>query len=98
RFSRDWSSDVCSSDLADEDAGEVRIVVPHGFFEHAISENVMAGTAMSRRASYMYGNLLPKDPTGTVGGGLGKGTSAGSIGLLPQIGRASCRERGEIAV
>ena len=69
--------------VADEDAGEVRIVVPHGFFEHAISENVMAGTAMSRRASYMYGNLLPKDPTGTVGGGLGKGTSAGSIGLLP---------------
>ncbi|TQM13620.1 alkyl/aryl-sulfatase [Pseudonocardia kunmingensis] len=69
-------------DKADVDAGRVRIVAPHGFFEHAISENVMAGTAMSRRSSYMYGNLLPKDPTGAVGGGLGKGTSAGSIGLL----------------
>jgi alkyl sulfatase BDS1-like metallo-beta-lactamase superfamily hydrolase len=42
----------------------------------------MAGNAMSRRSSYMYGNLLPKNPTGTVGGGLGIGTSAGSIGLL----------------
>ena len=36
----------------------------------------MAGNAMSRRASYMYGNLLPPDPKGQVGAGLGTTTSA----------------------
>ena len=29
----------------------------------------MAGNAMSRRASYMYGNVSPKDEKGNVGGG-----------------------------
>jgi alkyl sulfatase BDS1-like metallo-beta-lactamase superfamily hydrolase len=64
------------------DAGEVRIVAPEGFTREAVSENVMAGTAMSRRASYMYGSLLPPGPTGVVGSGLGKTTSSGSLGLL----------------
>lgn len=71
--------------VVDEDdvaAGRVRIVAPHGFLEHAVSENVMAGTAMGRRASYMYGNLLPKDARGAVGGGLGQTTSSGTIGLV----------------
>ena len=36
---------------------------------------------MSRRASYMYGNLLPKSAEGQVDGGLGKTTSSGSVGL-----------------
>ena len=45
-------------------AGRVKIVAPVGFLDAAVSENVMAGNVMSRRASYMYGNLLPADPKG----------------------------------
>ena len=43
---------------------EVPIVAPEGFLEHAVAENVYAGTAMSRRAVYMYGPLLEKGPAG----------------------------------
>jgi alkyl sulfatase BDS1-like metallo-beta-lactamase superfamily hydrolase len=71
---------VCSPE--DVAAGRVRIVAPEGFTFEAVSENVMAGNAMSRRASYMYGNLLPPSPTGQVGAGLGKTTSTGTFGLL----------------
>jgi alkyl sulfatase BDS1-like metallo-beta-lactamase superfamily hydrolase len=71
---------VCSpQDVAD---GRVRIVAPTGFTFEAVSENVMAGNAMGRRASYMYGNLLPASPVGQVGAGLGKTTSTGTLGLL----------------
>ncbi|GLY76697.1 hypothetical protein [Actinoallomurus iriomotensis] len=31
--------------------------------EHAVSENVYAGTAMNRRAIFMYGSALPKSAT-----------------------------------
>jgi alkyl sulfatase BDS1-like metallo-beta-lactamase superfamily hydrolase len=48
-------------DEADVKAGKVKIYAPAGFMEEAVSENIMAGTAMSRRASYMYGNLLKPD-------------------------------------
>ena len=58
------------------------VIAPEGFVEAAISENVVAGNAMSRRASYMYGNLLPRDEKGGVDGGLGKTTSSGTIGLI----------------
>jgi alkyl sulfatase BDS1-like metallo-beta-lactamase superfamily hydrolase len=70
-------------DEADVKAGKVKIYAPLGFLEHAVAENVMAGTAMSRRASYMYGNLLPPSATGQVGAGLGTTTSAGTVTLIP---------------
>ncbi len=70
-------------DEADVKAGKVKIVAPVGFLEAAISENVLAGNVMSRRSSYMYGNLLPADPKGQVGAGLGMGTSSGEITLIP---------------
>lgn len=62
--------------------GRVRIVAPQGFMEHAVSENVLAGNAMTRRASYMFGTLLPRGPTGSVGVGLGKSISAGRVTLI----------------
>lgn len=68
---------------ADVQAGRVKIVAPEGFLEAAVAENVLAGNVMSRRSSYMYGNLLPADPRGQVGAGLGVSTSSGSIGLIP---------------
>lgn len=70
-------------DENDVKAGKVKIYAPKGFLEHAVAENVMAGTAMSRRASYMYGNLLPPNATGQLGAGLGTTTSAGTVTLIP---------------
>jgi alkyl sulfatase BDS1-like metallo-beta-lactamase superfamily hydrolase len=69
-------------DQADLDAGKVKIYAPAGFTEAAVGENVIAGNAMSRRAGYMYGNFLPRSPTGVVDAGLGKTTSLGAITLL----------------
>jgi alkyl sulfatase BDS1-like metallo-beta-lactamase superfamily hydrolase len=66
----------------DVKAGKVKIYAPIGFIDAAVAENVMAGTAMSRRASYMYGNLLPPSPSGQVGAGLGTTTSAGTVTLI----------------
>ncbi|WP_372345709.1 alkyl/aryl-sulfatase [Streptomyces sp. KL116D] len=68
---------------ADVAAGRVRIVAPDGFMEEVISENVVAGPAMLRRAQYMYGVGLPAAPDGAIGFGLGQGTSSGSVGLIP---------------
>ena len=62
--------------------GAVPIVAPAGFMESAVSENVYAGVAMSRRAVYMYGAGLEKGPAGQIGCGLGMTTSTGSIGLV----------------
>jgi alkyl sulfatase BDS1-like metallo-beta-lactamase superfamily hydrolase len=64
-------------------AGRVPVFAPEGFLGHAVSENVYAGGAMTRRATYMYGALLPKSATGQVGAGLGQTTSTGTIGLIP---------------
>lgn len=70
-------------DEKDVQSGKVKIIAPEGFLEEAVSENVFAGNTMGRRASYMYGNLLPKDPKGTLGTGLGLGTSPGTITIIP---------------
>ncbi len=64
-------------------AGKVKIVAPDGFLKAALDENVMAGNAMSRRASYMYGNVVPPGPKGMVGSGLGITTSSGTVTLIP---------------
>ena len=62
--------------------GDVPILAPEGFLEHAVSENVYAGVAMNRRAAYMYGAVLDRSVIGQVSTGLGIATSAGSVGLL----------------
>jgi alkyl sulfatase BDS1-like metallo-beta-lactamase superfamily hydrolase len=64
------------------DLGRVRYVVPAGFVEESVSENVLAGNTMGRRSSYMYGNAVPPGPQGSVGAGLGPSTSAGEMSLL----------------
>lgn len=66
----------------DVKSGKIKIVAPVGFMDAAVSENVTAGNAMSRRATYMYGSLLPKGPFGQVDAGLGKTTSSGTVTLL----------------
>jgi len=62
---------------------QAQIFAPEGFMEEATSENVLAGTTMSRRAMFMYGYRLDKSALGHVGSGLGKGPASGSVGILP---------------
>ncbi|MDH2413852.1 alkyl sulfatase dimerization domain-containing protein [Nocardioides sp. CER19] len=61
---------------------DVPILAPAGFLDHAVSENVYAGTAMLRRGIYHTGMGLPVSATGTLGVGLGSGSSTGTTGLL----------------
>ena len=67
---------------ADVDAGRCPVIAPDRFMEHAIEENVYAGTAMARRAGYMYGAVLARGPEGQVGAGLGQTTSGGTVTLI----------------
>ena len=68
---------------ADVKADIVQVLAPEGFLEAAISENVYAGTAMTRRASLQYGLLLPRGELGQVDVGIGKASAVGSITLIP---------------
>lgn len=64
-------------------AGRVRVLAPEGFSHHAVSENVLAGNVMTRRAAYMFGGLLDAGPRGRVDAGLGKTTSSGRVSMIP---------------
>jgi alkyl sulfatase BDS1-like metallo-beta-lactamase superfamily hydrolase len=80
--------------LSDEDiARGLEIIAPEGFLKHAVSENVLLGNVMGRRATYMYGALLDKDARGHVDCGLGKSVSRGSVSLVPPT--RSIRSTGE---
>jgi len=71
--------------VLDEEGGlaeNMRVIAPQGFMEEATSENVIAGTAMSRRAVFMYGKQLPRSERGHVDSGLGISPAFGSFGLL----------------
>ncbi len=71
--------------VLDEDVlatGAVPIIAPNLFMEHAVSENIIAGPAMLRRAQYQFGPLLAKGVHGQVDCGLGKSMAAGSVALL----------------
>ncbi|WP_431957629.1 alkyl/aryl-sulfatase [Nocardia lijiangensis] len=63
-------------------AGRCPVLAPVGFLEHAVAENIYAGTAMARRAAYMYGAALPRGPKGQIGAGLGQTTSLGTVSLI----------------
>ena len=64
------------------DTYDFEIITPKGFVLETVSENILAGNAMSRRATYMFGGLLPRSPEGQVGVGLGQAISSGEPGLL----------------
>lgn len=63
-------------------SGRVKIIAPEGFLEEAVSENVYAGNAMSRRSQYQYGYFLDAGAKGQVDAGLGKSTSLGESTLI----------------
>ncbi|ORV97434.1 alkyl sulfatase [Mycobacterium kubicae] len=78
---------------ADVDAGKVAVLAPEGFTAHAVQENVYAGPAMLRRATYMYGSLLPRGPQEQVGCGLGQIPSSGEVAII--VPTIDIRETGE---
>lgn len=65
------------------DPTKVPIIVPREFGKEALSENVLLGNIMSRRAGYMFGNLLPANEKGFVTAGIGPGLSTGTFSYLP---------------
>ena len=70
------------------------IIAPKGFMASAQNENVLAGVAMTRRATYMYGLQLQPGEKGTLGCGLGQRMSTGSKGIArPTIEIANTGEK-----
>ncbi|MBB3176662.1 alkyl/aryl-sulfatase [Variovorax sp. Sphag1AA] len=70
-------------DEADAIARRVPIVAPKGFMWHTVSENLIAGNAMGRRAMFQFGSSLPKSACGHVDCGMGKAVPNGTQTLLP---------------
>ena len=70
-------------DEADVKAGKVAIIAPEHFLAETASENVMAGPAMSRRATFQFGINLSPGAQGQMGSGIGKGIAGGNITLIP---------------
>jgi alkyl sulfatase BDS1-like metallo-beta-lactamase superfamily hydrolase len=68
--------------LEDVQAGRVEIIAPDGFMEHAVTENVIAGNAMGRRALYQFGSGLTPGPEGQMSSGIGLAVSAGTFTLI----------------
>ena len=65
---------------ADVRAGRTKIIAPAGFLEAVVSESVIAGNSMARRARYQFGAPLPRSDRGNVDAGLGKWDSRGAPG------------------
>ncbi|MEM7100458.1 MAG: alkyl sulfatase dimerization domain-containing protein [Pseudomonadota bacterium] len=63
-------------------SGKVPVVAPEHFVQESLSENVLAGNVMNRRATYMYGNLLKPGVQGFVTTGLGAALSMGTTGFV----------------
>src|SRR5690606_40878576 len=83
RFSRDWSSDVCSSDLANMEINMFWDGLFHAFTWTATLVGIaMLWKAMGRPEVPRSGRVLV-------------GSMIMGWGWFNQIGRASCRERGE---
>ena len=65
------------------DATGIEIIAPEGFMEHAVTENVIAGNAMSRRAQFQFGSGLAPGPEGQMTSGIGVAVSSGTFTLIP---------------
>src|SRR5271166_1110308 len=77
-----WGGVRAIVDEADVRSGKIPLIAPFDFMDFTVSETVYAGNAMNRRLFYQYGLLLPANPHGYVGQGLGQAVSSGAIGLI----------------
>ena len=66
----------------DVKAGKVAILAPEYFTKETASENVIAGPAMGRRATFQFGAALTPGPQGQMGSGIGSAVAGGEITLL----------------
>ncbi len=66
----------------DVKAGKVAILAPEHFTKETASENVIAGPAMGRRATFQFGSALTPGAQGQMGSGIGPAVAAGEITLL----------------
>ena len=69
-------------DEVDVKAGKVSVIAPAHFMAETVSENIMAGAAMGRRANYQFGAGLQPGPQGQIGSGIGTAVSGGEITLI----------------
>ena len=77
--------EIADSSLSIEEqvsSGKIPVIVPEEFTEYSVSENLNAGTSMSRRAQYQYGVFLPKNERGGMSIGIGMGQSRGSVSFI----------------
>ena len=77
--------EVADANLSIEEqltGGKVPIIVPEGFTEHAVSENLFVGKAMGRRAGYQYGVFLKEGVKGTLAMGIGMGQATGKTSFM----------------
>lgn len=81
-------------DADDVRSGKVPLIAPAGFVQEALSENILAGNVMGRRATYMYGNLLSPSAQGFVSTGLGAALALGGTSFL--VPNDLIRETGEV--
>lgn len=58
------------------------VIAPVGFLKAAISESVIAGPAMARRATYQFGMPLDRSATGTVGSAIGGAIPTGTRSMI----------------
>lgn len=63
-------------------SGKTAIIVPDGFENAVMSENVFAGTAMKRRSLYQYGSVIQPGEQGRLSVGIGLAVSQGEVGYL----------------
>lgn len=67
---------------APNDRAQIPIIAPYGFTREAVTENLIAGPHMARRATLMYGKALEPGPTGSIGAGLGPGLPKGTVSFV----------------
>lgn len=67
---------------ADVEAGKVEVIAPLGFMEEAVSENIMAGAVMTRRAQFQFGHTLARNACCQIDAGLGKSVPRGTLTLI----------------
>lgn len=63
-------------------SGKTAIIVPKGFTDAVMKENVFVGTAMKRRAFFQYGSMLPYGEQGRLSVGIGLTAVQTGVGYI----------------
>src|SRR5690606_39367363 len=98
RFSRDWSSDVCSSDLAKNLATKAMVAALLGGTESVLRDvPVISDVQVVRSLLEVHGVTVVEDGEGVLRLDP-SGAESAHMEEIDEIGRASCRERVEMTV